>query len=174
MCTECPHNCGSLLVGLIKIWHFLFLNLHFCLVKRAKTCPVHPPLVLSPLQKSQPVCSASLWLTVLRRGVGHIGQYMTEKESWSHRFSTQTCKFMDCDAVEDIKGGIQLERLTASLTHKADLHGCARWLGNLHRRLQQDMSWHQIKCLSGPLLVPSLQYFRAEVLNCLYFLALVS
>lgn len=37
-----------------------------------------------------------------------------------------TCKFMDCGAVEHIKGRVQLERLTASLTHKADLHGCAR------------------------------------------------
>lgn len=46
---------------------------------------------------------------------------------------THTNKLLDGDSVEHIKRGVQFERLTAPLTHEADLHGCAGRLGALHR-----------------------------------------
>lgn len=60
-----------------------------------------------------------------RRGRHYgIGRDAGSLQIW--RVSILTCKFMDCGAVEDIKGRVQLERLTAPLAHEADLHSCAR------------------------------------------------
>lgn len=65
--------------------------------------------------------------------------YRTERDAGWPQVSAPTCELVDCDAVEDVKGRVQLERLAASLAHKADLHGRARRLGNLHRKLPAGM-----------------------------------
>lgn len=55
------------------------------------------------------------------------------RQRWLVLTDIHTNKFLDCDPVEHIEGCVQFERLTAPLTHEADLHGCARRLGALHR-----------------------------------------
>lgn len=69
---------------------------------------------------------------------GHTSQHMTDgaATAFQQRWLLaviHTDKFMDGDPIEDIEGRVQLKWLTAPLTHEADLHGCARWLGALHR-----------------------------------------